>query len=134
MRNFIIAYVAAAIVLIVFEFAWLSQTAEPLYKKTLGTIMAEKPNMSAALAFYIVYVFGVVIFAVHPGQEGGNWQGALLRGARFGFFAYATYDLTNLATLKIWSLKISLIDIAWGAFVTGISASLSALATSVIGK
>jgi uncharacterized membrane protein len=134
MRNFIITYGAAAIVLIVLEFAWLSQTAGPLYRKTLGAIMAEKPKMSAAVAFYIVYVLGVVIFAVHPEQEAGDWHNALLRGALFGFFAYATYDLTNLATLRIWSLKISLIDMAWGTFVTGISASLSALAMGMIGK
>ena len=90
--------------------------------------------MPAAVAFYVVYVLGVVIFAVQPGLESGNWHGALVRGSLFGFFAYATYDLTNLATLKIWSLKVSLIDIAWGAFVTGTSAGLSALITGMVGK
>jgi uncharacterized membrane protein len=134
MRNAIIAYFATAIVLIALEIVWLSQTAEPLYRRALGAVMAEKARVPAAVAFYVVYVLGVVIFAVQPGLESGNWHGALVRGSLFGFFAYATYDLTNLATLKIWSLKVSLIDIAWGAFVTGTSAGLSALITGMVGK
>lgn len=134
MRNIAISYFVTAIVLIVLEFAWLSQTAERLYRRALGAIMAEKARVPAAVAFYTVYVLGVVIFAVQPGLASGNWQIALLHGSLFGFFAYATYDLTNLATLKLWSLKISLIDIAWGAFVTGTSASLGVLFTTMMVK
>jgi uncharacterized membrane protein len=134
MRNFIIAYFATATVLIALEAAWLSQTAEPLYRRALGGIMAEKPRLPAIAAFYIVYVFGVVIFAIQPALEGKNWQSALAHGALFGFFAYATYDLTNLATLKVWSLKISLIDMGWGAFATGASASLGMLVTGMLSK
>jgi uncharacterized membrane protein len=134
MRNFIILYFATAIILIALEFVWLSRTAEPLYRRTLGAIMAEKARIPAVVAFYVVYVLGVVFFAAYPGLESGGWQSALLRGALFGFFAYATYDLTNLATLKIWSLKISLIDMAWGAFATATSASLGVLITSMLPK
>ncbi len=75
--------------------------------------------MPAAVAFYLIYVLGIVVFAVWPALESGDWRTALMRGAAFGFFAYATYDLTNLATLKVWSLKISLIDMAWGTLLTG---------------
>ena len=134
MRNIITAYLATTIILIVLEFAWLSQTVGPLYRRALGAIMAEKPRVPAAVAFYIVYVVGIVIFAVQPALESGDWHTAFLRGALFGFFAYATYDLTNLATLKVWSLKVSLIDMAWGAFVTGTSAGLGLLVTSLVGK
>ena len=134
MRNVVIAYFATTIVLIALEYAWLSQTVTPLYRRALGAIMAEKPRVPAAMAFYIVYVFGIVIFAAQPALDSGNLHSAFLRGALFGFFAYATYDLTNLATLKVWSLKISLIDMAWGTFVTGTSAGLGVIVTSLVGK
>lgn len=134
MRNIIIAYFSTSIILITLEFAWLVQTGEPLYHWALGAMMAGKAKTPAAMAFYVVYVLGIIIFAVQPELKSGNWHGALGRGALFGFFAYATDDLTNLATLKIWSLKISLIDIAWGAFVTRTSAGLSAAITSMIGN
>ncbi|RYZ75642.1 MAG: DUF2177 family protein, partial [Proteobacteria bacterium] len=76
----------------------------------------------------------IVWFAVRPALESGDWKTAALNGALFGFFAYATYDLTNLATLKVWSLKISLIDMAWGSFITAATASASAAATLALEK
>jgi uncharacterized membrane protein len=96
--------------------------------------MAETVNMSAAVAFYIIYVLGVVFFAIKPALESRDWRSALIRGALFGFFAYATYDLTNLATLKVWSLKVSLIDMAWGTFITAAAASVSAAVTMALEK
>ena len=129
MRNAIIAYLVALLVMAGLDFVWLSLTADPIYQRALGAVMGEKVNMPAAVAFYLIYVVGVVIFAVEPALENGDWKSALIRGALFGFFAYATYDLTNLATLKVWSLKVSVIDIAWGTFVTGAAASVSAAAT-----
>ena len=136
MRNAIIAYFATAIVLMaVLDIIWLRPTAEPIYRRALGAVMAEKANVPAAVAFYVVYVLGVVlIFAVQPALESGDWHGALVRGALFGFFAYATYDLTNLATLKIWSLKVSLIDIAWGTVLTAITASAGAAAALALDR
>lgn len=125
---YLIAYVAAALVMGGLDFAWLSATSGPLYHRALGSIMAENPNMTAAAAFYLVYLAGVVIFAVRPALAAGDWRLAALYGALFGFFAYATYDLTNLATLKVWSLKVSLIDMAWGAALTAVAASAGALA------
>jgi uncharacterized membrane protein len=90
--------------------------------------MAENANMRAAIAFYVVYIFGILYFAVRPALAAGDWKVALLSGALFGFFAYATYDLTNLATLKVWSVPVSLIDIAWGTALSGAAASAAALA------
>jgi uncharacterized membrane protein len=129
MRQASIAYFFAILVMAGLDFAWLSLTADPVYHRALGAVMAEKVDMTAAIAFYLIYVMGVVIFAIVPALESGDWRSALIRGALFGFFAYAAYDLTNLATLKVWSLKVSLIDMAWGMFVTGTAASASAAIT-----
>ena len=134
MRDAAIAYLAAALVMAGLDFAWLSLTVGPLYTPALGNMLADKPNMGAAVAFYLVYIAGVVIFAVMPALETGDWRTALVRGALFGFFAYATYDLTNLATLKVWSLKISLIDMAWGSILTAATASVSAAVTLAVHK
>lgn len=134
MRDAVIAYVAAALVMAGLDFVWLRLTAQPIYHRALGTILAENANMAAAIAFYVIYVLGVVIFAVRPALASGDWRRALVCGAMFGFFAYATYDLTNLATLKVWSLKVSLIDMAWGTFITGVVASSSAAITLALEK
>jgi uncharacterized membrane protein len=134
MRENIIAYVAAAIVMAGLDFVWLRLSADPIYHRALGAVMAEKPNMAAAVAFYVMYVLGVVIFAVRPGLTSGAWQTSLLYGALFGCFAYGTYDLTNLATLKVWSLKVSLIDMAWGTMLTGTAAAISTAITLALEK
>jgi uncharacterized membrane protein len=101
---------------------------DSLYQGALGGLLAAKPNMFGAVAFYIVYLAGVMVFAVRPGLEDGAWKTSLVHGALFGFFAYATYDLTNLATLKDWPLRISLIDMAWGTFLTAMAAAAGAAA------
>lgn len=132
--RYLLAYAAAALVMAGLDFLWLSNTVGPLYHRVLGAVMADNPNMKAAVAFYLVYLVGVMWFAVRPALEDGDWKTALLNGALFGFFAYATYDLTNLATLKVWSLKVSLIDMAWGAVLTGVTASAGALAGSLLNR
>lgn len=134
MRDIVIAYCAAALVMGSLDFSWLSVTADPVYHRALGAVMAEKANMPAAFAFYIVYLAGVVIFAIRPALADGDWHTAMARGALFGFFAYATYDLTNLATLKVWSLRVSLIDMAWGTFVTAAAAGAGAGAALLLEK
>lgn len=123
MREFAIAYAAAAVVTAGLDFMWLRLTVDGLYHSALGGLLAEKPNMTAAIVFYLVYLMGVMIFAVRPGLQDGEWKTSLVHGALFGLFAYATYDLTNLATLKGWPLGISLIDIAWGTCLTALAAS-----------
>jgi uncharacterized membrane protein len=128
MRALFTSYLMAALVMGVLDFLWLRTTVDPLYQPALGSMLAEKPNMAAAIVFYLVYLVGVVFFAVRPALADGDWKTALVRGALFGLFAYATYDLTNLATLKVWSLKVSLIDMAWGTFLTGAAASAGAAA------
>lgn len=118
-----IAFLATAVVFFVLDYLWLARIAGPFYRERLGSLMADEVNFAVAGAFYAVYVVGIVIFAVAPALRSGLWQDALLYGCLFGFFAYATYDFTNLATLRDWPIDVTLIDIAWGTFVTGASAT-----------
>ena len=127
---YLIAYGAALLVMAGLDFAWLSAMATPFYRRHLGAVMAENPDMKAAFAFYAVYLFGILYFAVRPALASADWRVAALNGALFGFFAYATYDLTNLATLKSWSLSVSLIDIGWGTVLTA-AASLAGVLAAV---
>lgn len=125
---YLIAYVASILVMGGLDFLWLSNTSGPLYHRDLGPLLADDPNMIIALIFYFTYIVGVLIFAVRPGVTSGDWKTAALYGALFGFFTYATYDLTNFATMKVWTLRVTLLDIAWGTILTGVTASAGALA------
>lgn len=124
----LIAYGVCALVMGGLDFLWLSNTSGPLYHRAVGAVMADNLNMAAAVAFYLIYIAGILVFAVRPALASGDWRTAAIFGALFGFFAYGTYDLTNLATLKVWSLKISLIDMAWGTALTATTASIAAFA------
>ncbi len=123
MIRYIAAYVAAAIIFGLLDSIWLSKMGPGLYRPILGDIMADRFRVVSALIFYVLYITGIVIFAIAPAFKSGEWTTALMYGVLFGFFCYATYDLTNYATLKIWSTKITVIDILWGAFATGTAAA-----------
>ena len=123
-----IAFAATALVMAGLDFIWLTSMSEPFYRRLLGHLMAPSPNMTAAVVFYLLYIAGILIFAVRPALVSGDWRQALMQGAALGLVAYATYDLTNLATLKDWPLSVTLVDMAWGAFLTGLAASAGALA------
>jgi uncharacterized membrane protein len=131
---YVAAYIASAFVMGGLDYLWLTNTVGPIYHRALGAVMATSPNMTAAVAFYLIYILGILFFAVRPALAAGDWRTATLNGALFGFFAYATYDLTNLATLKVWSLKVSLIDMAWGTGLTAITASAGALVALKLAK
>ncbi|MEP3225784.1 MAG: DUF2177 family protein [Parasphingorhabdus sp.] len=126
MTQFIIAYIIAAIIFGILDFLWLSNMANSLYRPVIGDIMADEFRKLPAMAFYLIYLFGIVWFGVKPALANGQWTTALLNGALFGGIAYATYDLTSQAVLKIWSTKITIVDIAWGTFATGVTAALTA--------
>jgi uncharacterized membrane protein len=123
MKKFVAAYAGTAIVMVALDMLWLGIVAKPMYQQGIGHLMAPAPNVGVAVLFYLLYAVGVVIFAVAPQHGGSNWATTLTMGALFGFFAYATYDLTNLATLRDWPLRLSLIDIAWGTLVTAAAAA-----------
>lgn len=118
MKHLIILYGATLLVMVALDLAWLGGVARDFYKSRMGDLMDIQYGW--AVAFYLMYVVGILFFA-STGQT--SWQSVLLYGALFGFFAYATYDLTNMATLKGWSVTLSAADMAWGTFVTGVSAT-----------
>ena len=124
---FLIAYGVCVLVMGGLDFFWLTTASKGLYQKDLGALLADNPNMVVAVVFYVIYILGIQIFAVRPALATGDWKTAALFGALFGFFCYATYDLTNMATMKVWTLRVTLLDIAWGTILTGITASAGAL-------
>ena len=121
MHKYLAAYGATALIMVVLDALWIGLVAKTLYQQGIGHLMAENPRIIVAALFYAVFVVGLVIFVVAPGGQTSSWQSTVLRGALFGFFTYATYDLTNLSTLKDWPIGMSLIDIAWGATVSAAS-------------
>jgi uncharacterized membrane protein len=123
MSRYLIAYAGALVVLLALDFLWLGLIMRGFYKSELGELMRERPNMLAAGLFYVVYVVGVVIFATAPALNDDQWLRALIMGGLFGFFAYFTYDMVNFATLKGYSVKLVMVDVAWGIFVTAASAT-----------
>lgn len=131
MTQFIPAYIFTAIIFLILDFIWLGFVARDFYFTALKELMKEKPDMLIAAVFYLVYAVGIVIFAVNPALNEGEWKTALIYGALFGFFCYATYDFTNMATLRGWPVKVSVVDIIWGVFITSASATSSYFLTLV---
>lgn len=128
MTKFFAAYAATITVMLVLDVLWIGVVAKPLYQQGIGHLMAEQPRLGVAVAFYLMYAVGLVVFAVNHGGSAGDWKSAMLYGALFGFFCYATYDLTNLATLRNWPASLALIDIAWGTSVSAVCAGAGRLA------
>jgi uncharacterized membrane protein len=120
----LVALLATALIFGLMDAVWLRTMFPRLYQPQLGAILGEL-RWAPALIFYALYIIAIQYFAVAPGLKAGQWQVALLNGALFGFFAYATYDLTNHATLKQWSTLVTVADMAWGAFATGATAALA---------
>ena len=112
------AWAATLIVMVALDLVWLGVIAKPLYRDGIGHLMAERPDVAVAMLFYAVFTLGLTVFAVLPHGGAAGWGRTLMTAAAFGFFAYATYDLTNLATLKNWPVGLSLIDMAWGTVVS----------------
>lgn len=130
MARYAIAYLATACVFFALDYLWLSRVAIGFYKSQMGEIMRPQPNFTAAGVFYLFYIAGIVYFAVMPSTQNGGLTTALISGALLGLFAYGTYDMTNLATLKAWTLSLSVVDMGWGMVLTGLSAAAGYLAVS----
>ena len=130
--QWLIAYLASALTMGGLDFLWLTNT-KSIYRKALGSALAENPDMRAGMAFYVLYLVGVMIFAVRPALAGGDWRQAALYGALFGFFCYATYDLTNLVTIKTFTLQATIADLAWGTVITATAATAGAIAALKLG-
>ncbi|MCX7865338.1 MAG: DUF2177 family protein [Novosphingobium sp.] len=119
---------ASAAAFLALDALWLSQMVSRFYRPAIGHLLADKPNVSAAVAFYLLYVTGIVVLAVLPALERGGLGKAAMLGALVGLLAYGTYDLTNHATLKDWPLRLTLVDMAWGTIVTSLAACAGYLA------
>ena len=122
---FIKLYLIALPIFMAFDMVWLGLVAKNFYAKQVGFLMRSSINWTAAILFYLLFIGGLVLFVIAPAVEKKSWIHALLLGAIFGLITYATYDLTNLATLKNWPLAVTIVDLAWGAVLGG---SVSAIA------
>lgn len=129
MVEFLLYFAVAFVVFFAIDIVWLGLVARKVYKKYLSYIMAEKVRWIPALVFYVIFIAGLVYFVLIV-PTSLTWYMALLNGAIFGFIAYATYDLTNLSTLKGWPLEITFIDLAWG---TTLGALVSLLTFVIVG-
>lgn len=133
MVEFLKIYGVAFVAFISIDLIWLGFIASSLYKKHLGFIMRSDPNWIAAIIFYLLYLAGVVFFVIQPALEKESWKYALFAGMFFGLITYATYDLTNLATLRDWPVVITVIDLAWGTVLGGSVAVITWWVISRIG-
>src|SRR3990167_6526380 len=129
MSDFIIRYLVAGVLFAIIDGIWLSFVANKLYPSQLGSLLLDKPNLPAAVVFYLAFLVGLVVFVINPAISSGDWKVALGLGVLFGFVTYATYDLTNLATLKGYPLTITIVDLIWGTVLT---ASVSLVAFFIL--
>ena len=128
---FLKLYGIALPVFFAIDMVWLGLVAPKFYKEQIGHLMRTDVNWLAALIFYAIFIVGVVLFVVQPALEKQSWMYALLMGALFGLITYATYDLTNLATLKNWPVLVTVVDLLWG---TTLSASVSVVSYFIARK
>ncbi len=119
--HYVILYIASAVVFFGADFVWLSTMADRIYRPVIGDMMLDQPNLPVAGGFYLVYLVGLLLLVTAP-ANGDVWK-ALWMGAVFGFVAYGTYDLTNLSTLKNFTLQLVAIDMAWGTVLTAVAAA-----------
>jgi uncharacterized membrane protein len=134
--KYLIGYLATGVAFAAIDSIWLRTMYTRLYQPEIGAVLMKGGFRPApAIIFYLLYILGMMTFAVGPALHNGKWQTAVVYGALFGFFCYMTYDLTNYATLKVWSVKVTILDILWGSFLTG-SASLAGwwVTTLIAGK
>jgi uncharacterized membrane protein len=120
--NLVSTYLAVAVAFVGLDMIWLSTMVERLYRPVLGDMLRSEPNLAAAALFYLAYPAGLIWFAVLPAQQDGGALRAFTSGALLGCFTYATYDLTNQATLKNWSTGLTVADVCWGSLLAGVSA------------
>lgn len=128
---FIKLYLIALPVFLVIDVVWLTFIAKNFYAKQIGYLMAKNPNLFAALIFYLIFIAGLIFFVVTPALDKKMWTQALLAGAFFGLVTYATYDLTNLATVKDWPIIVTIVDLIWGMVV---SATVSVITYFIANK
>jgi uncharacterized membrane protein len=118
-------YVLTIPIFFVIDIIWLGVIAKGFYRRHLGFILSPDVNWKAAVVFYLMYIVGIIFFAVRPAVSSNSWGQAAILGALYGFFTYATYDFTNLATIKNWPIIIVMVDIIWGVCLCTLVSSIS---------
>jgi uncharacterized membrane protein len=131
--RYLVAYVVTLLVFLGMDFSFVLGLAAPIYKQEIGPLLLTNFNLVPSMLFYLVYIGGAVLFVVTPALKERRWQRAALLGVAFGLVAYSTYDLTNLGTMKGFTLKITLIDLTWGMVVTSVSSTVGYLAARRFG-
>ena len=119
--KYIYLYLLTLAIFLIIDFIWLNFIAKNLYSSKIGHLLTENPNLIPAGIFYLLFVVGVIIFAILPGYEARSITKAIFLGALFGLMTYSTYDLTNLATLKNWPLSVTIIDLIWGTSISTVT-------------
>ncbi len=125
MLSIAVRYVAALAVLVVGDILWLGYFAHAVFQPTLKPILREEIDWRAAVLFYLLYAVGIAVFAVAPALANRSGWLALGYGLLFGFLAYMTYDATNYATISAWTIRLAVMDVGWGTFISGIAALAS---------
>jgi uncharacterized membrane protein len=128
MAYYLKLYFATLVAFFAIDMVWLGLVARTFYRKYLGFLMAPKPNWLAAIIFYLLFIVGILVFVVLPGLADNSLKTTLLRAALFGLITYATYDLTNLATMKDWPLTITIVDLIWGTALSVMVSYISFMA------
>lgn len=131
--SYLTAFIATLVSFLAIDLVWISTVVRKLYENEVGELLRETPRLAPAAVFYVAYVAGIVLFAVRPGLAQGSIGVVLGYGAAFGALAYGTFTVTNYAVLSQWSLTLVLSDIAWGAFLTALSAACGFYATRLVG-
>lgn len=123
--TFLKLYLISLVVFFVIDIFWLGLLAKDLYKNQIGFLLSNEVRWGAAILFYCLYLGGLTFFVIYPLFSEGNYVAAILYGGFFGLVCYATYDLTNLATLKEWPIKIVVLDLLWGTFISGVTSAIT---------
>lgn len=132
MMQMLVAFIAALVAFCLSDFVWLGFVAKNFYQAQIGPLLLAQPNLKAAAIFYPLYTAGIVLFCVEPALAQGTWLRALTLGALLGLIGYGTYDLSNLATLKGWSVSLVVVDVVWGMVVSGGAATAGYFAARVV--
>jgi len=115
--HYPVIYAASLVVFLVVDFIWLGWVAQPFYQRQLGDLLSQRVNWAAAIGFYMIYIIGLMIFSIVPALQKTSPVSALVLGGLYGFFTYATYELTNYALIRNWPAGLVPVDIAWGVFL-----------------
>jgi uncharacterized membrane protein len=122
-----ITYIVALLIFLALDAIWLTTMGKPFYAAELGALLREKPDFVSAFGFYLLFIAGLLVFVINPSLASGKLAHAVIFGAFFGLVTYATYDMTNLATIKGFTTRVAVVDMIWGAFLSSTVSALTFL-------